>query len=880
MSPMVRTGSPALLSPVAAALVAQVHDDPSAPLSVAVCAPGGYGKSALLREIAAGYRAAGVPVGTLWQPAGGDPDDSVLLVDDAHLVDDERLRDLVRLADRPGARVIVAYRPWPRPAGLAALTEVLRRRQTPVSLPPLGEDQVRARCAELWEHPVPAEWIRFLLVQSGGVPRYLDRLVTGLAAGSGVAGTPLERAPEPALAPFAADLDEVDADTLTVLLAVEAGAGLSLTVVAALLDRDPEQATALLATAKATGMLAASGALVPLARQALAMHGPVAQRIDIRRRMAEWQLARGGSVLPLMRSLLALLPQAGPEAPEDEPSVALAPGAQATGLGDAFLAAGDEALQGDPALAAQLFDAASRAGHPAGARRALASALAGDLELASLLADQVLATGPASQRPDAACVAAATLAHRNQLARSVELYRWATPRLAAGFGTVGLIGTGHPEAAGKLLSATPDDPSAGPPTLLSTAASGMARGAYESVQGSPMAALSALVQAAQLLEPSGSAVLLPDSPAALAALVALHCAEFQSAQTVLERALETNLGGPLFVRRHRLLLAWTAMAQGRLAAAAELAALAGVPTGPGAEPGPAGAPGRDLVFAAALRAGLARRASDIAGLQASWPQARQSLIGQPVDLYTLLPLGEIAVAAARLGETRQVRPALLAADDLLGRLGEPVLWSAPLHWSRLHAAILADERPAVERHVGALRERRDDSAYAAALAAAGQCWLDMLSDRIEPDAVEAAARGLAELGLSWDGARLAGQAAIRTTDRKAMTLLLDCARSLQARQAPADGPATPGRRGRPGQAARPVLSDREEEVAALVLAGLTYKQVADRLYISAKTVEHHMARIRQRLGSADRGELLAQLRLIVRVPADQEAPYGPEGRLP
>ena len=66
------------------------------------------------------------------------------------------------------------------------------------------------------------------------------------------------------------------------------------------------------------------------------------------------------------------------------------------------------------------------------------------------------------------------------------------------------------------------------------------------------AALSALVQAGQLLEPSGSAVLLPDSPAALAALVAVHGAEFHNAQAVLERAIRSGMGGPLFVRRHRL----------------------------------------------------------------------------------------------------------------------------------------------------------------------------------------------------------------------------------------------------------------------------------------------------------------------------------------
>jgi DNA-binding CsgD family transcriptional regulator len=61
-----------------------------------------------------------------------------------------------------------------------------------------------------------------------------------------------------------------------------------------------------------------------------------------------------------------------------------------------------------------------------------------------------------------------------------------------------------------------------------------------------------------------------------------------------------------------------------------------------------------------------------------------------------------------------------------------------------------------------------------------------------------------------------------------------------------------------------ILSDREREVAALVLAGLTYKQVGDRLFISAKTVEHHVARMRQKLGATSRAELFDQLRQLVR----------------
>jgi DNA-binding CsgD family transcriptional regulator len=47
-----------------------------------------------------------------------------------------------------------------------------------------------------------------------------------------------------------------------------------------------------------------------------------------------------------------------------------------------------------------------------------------------------------------------------------------------------------------------------------------------------------------------------------------------------------------------------------------------------------------------------------------------------------------------------------------------------------------------------------------------------------------------------------------------------------------------------------------------MLDGLTYKQIGDQLFISAKTVEHHVARMRQRLGCTSRGELLARLRAL------------------
>ena len=83
-----------------------------------------------------------------------------------------------------------------------------------------------------------------------------------------------------------------------------------------------------------------------------------------------------------------------------------------------------------------------------------------------------------------------------------------------------------------------------------------------------------------------------------------------------------------------------------------------------------------------------------------------------------------------------------------------------------------------------------------------------------------------------------------------------------------DGALADGAWNEPGDAdgADGPLSGREREVAALVLEGLTYKQIGERLFISAKTVEHHVARMRQRLGSGSRGELFAHLRQIVGPP--------------
>ncbi len=428
------------------------------------------------------------------------------------------------------------------------------------------------------------------------------------------------------------------------------------------------------------------------------------------------------------------------------------------------------------------------------------------------------------------------------------------------------------------------------PTLLRGVESLMAHGIEETISGSPVTALSQLTRAATLLESAGSTPLLPDTPAALAALVAMHAGEFGAAHSVLRRAISAGLGGKAAATRHTLLLAFLATMRGHTPDAHALLASAGVGRVP-LEP-------RDELFAAAATLGLARREGDLAALRRGWAGACEALLRHPVDLYVLLPLGELAVAAARLEEQWWIEPHLQQAEVLLAGLGQPVLWRVPLHWYGMHAAIAAESPEEARRHVSALAELAVAGPYAAVLAGAAACWMRVLAGTADVDAVVATARQLAAAGSGAEGARLAGQAAIRATDRKAMTTLLECARQLRpdgAAQAnhgqagaagqlcrreslasPAGDPAAQAEASpRPGGSRQPTgnqqpsvlpaatLSAREQEIARRVLTGLTYKEIGAQLFISAKTVEHHVARIRRRLGATSRRELFGHLQVML-----------------
>ncbi|MFJ5272692.1 LuxR C-terminal-related transcriptional regulator [Streptomyces sp. NPDC088358] len=64
----------------------------------------------------------------------------------------------------------------------------------------------------------------------------------------------------------------------------------------------------------------------------------------------------------------------------------------------------------------------------------------------------------------------------------------------------------------------------------------------------------------------------------------------------------------------------------------------------------------------------------------------------------------------------------------------------------------------------------------------------------------------------------------------------------------------------PGPADQESLTAREAEVLSLLALGHTNQEIAQRLYVSVRTVETHRARIRDKLGRDSRAELIAAAR--------------------
>lgn len=108
-------------------------------------------------------------------------------------------------------------------------------------------------------------------------------------------------------------------------------------------------------------------------------------------------------------------------------------------------------------------------------------------------------------------------------------------------------------------------------------------------------------------------------------------------------------------------------------------------------------------------------------------------------------------------------------------------------------------------------------------------------------------------------------ARVLSTDRPAVAIaeaaaalaVLESAGAARAADEAAALLRTLGAAAQPGPKRRTTLTKREEEVLALLGHGLTNAEIAERLYISPKTVEHHTGRIFSKLGLRNRSEAAA-----------------------
>ena len=826
-----------VLPPAARDVVAALQDAPTVPVKILVSGGIGSGKSSVLAAIRSALRAADVAV--LTRAPKKVNGSAAVVIDDAHLLDDAELARLGELVADPAATVVVAAEPLAHHPALRSLATAIERENPIVSLGAFSPAEVHRLATETLGTPPTSEIIRSLMMATAGLPFLLAPTIAAAGSPDGEApATAIMQAAKFALIERLRRLDEPVLDTLLVSsLSPELGPD----DVAAALRVDADGAQTLVDRARASGLIEPSHSHAFLR----SVHRCIAGIIGTAR--------HHDTEISLFVSQL--------ESSTLSPDLALRLGEH--GLRDDRLAAALADLasraHGQPTRAARLYRAAADAGATAlSTRLADALALTGDCTTAGRLADELLGSDDAAERAAAVRIAASVAVHDGGAAQAADLFRWLGPypdAFVSAAGAIVLIAAGDVEAARSALTAE----SAGPPTSTARAARSLAEGLLLSLDQSFPIAVARLGQS--ITAEQQSTGVAPDTPAALVTLAALHGGDPVRARSVIGRAVRAGADDELFVtHRHRLLLGWVRMQDGQLSAAtADVAATAD-----------ATLHRRDALWAAALQTAIARRSGDSGAVQKHWYAAMEVLAEYSVDLFSLLPLGELWVAAARMRQVDRLQHTLTQAFDLLDALGDPPLWSVPLHWAGVHAGILANSPAAVAPHGQALTAAAANSAFAKALATAGRTWLRVLANHVDIDEVTTAARGLSQFGLTWDATRLASQAALQTPDGRVSGAMLQLARDLKQTAAVDEAPglepvtatADAVRTG-PTRPTSSRLSDREREVAELLLLGMPYKDIGSQLFISAKTVEHHVARIRRRLGAESRSEMLSMLRAML-----------------
>ena len=259
----------------------------------------------------------------------------------------------------------------------------------------------------------------------------------------------------------------------------------------------------------------------------------------------------------------------------------------------------------------------------------------------------------------------------------------------------------------------------------------------------------------------------------------------------------------------------------------------------------------------------ATRLAEIRVLQGRFDEAEQLLAGfedEPdatrAAVAVRLARGETGAAAALL-ERRldDVGWGNLLAAPLLEQLVEARLADGRIEDARLAADALAD----IAGPSG--RER-----VAASAALARGRVASAAGDADAVNILQQAVNGFARLGLRLEAARARLELS-RALAVQSPPAAIDAARharnELEALGATREADSAAalmrslGARGRAGPRGLGFLSRRETEVLRLLGEGLSNREIAERLFISPKTAEHHVSRIYGKLGLKSRAEAAA-----------------------
>ena len=781
----------------------------------AVVGVDGAGRTHRLRQIAA---AAGSPVWWVPGPPATGPaaeglaaaraDGRLIIVDDAHRLDVPTLRELTEAA-RDGVPMVMSRRPTIDRPELAELDGAVAAGGVEL-LGPLDRDGVARLVATVTGRPVSPE-----------VAAAVFEASAGLAAVAAAVATAPPDSPAPALvARVQRCFAVLDRTVMTAARVLALRLALADHVLAAAIGVEVADLAAVLRSLRDEGLLVPDGdRMIPAVAAAVLAELPAAERRRLHDAVAGALLAAGTDPVAAAVQLRAA-------------------GVATPAAAAVYREAGERLRFTDPAAAVSWFDDAADAG-AAAAALAAGRAEAGALLGLSVDVDPYAAGHPggASEEADRiALVAGAVAAHQGWTGRAVELLRAAAvpgPVLAVPV----MVGAGRVAEARRAAGGP------APAALRLFAEATLAAG---DVGG----ALPLLIEAAEAVERGAPTVVLPDTPHAVGAVVAVAAGDVVSAEHLLLRAGAVRVGGAVAEERHRLLLAWARMRTGRYdTALRELRHTAG-----------AELPGRERILRAAVAAGIARRRGDIAALRDVWTGVEPLLARRTAELWQMEAVEELAVAAARLRHPDRVEPVLQLLEEIVARMDRPVAWSVSLGWIRLHMAIVAEDADAAAGIADRLAAVTGGGARQHAQRTAARHWAAVLAGEVVPDAVVAATDDLHAAQLPWEASRLAGQAAIRTGDPAAARRLLERARDLSEPERAGAAAAVPGTAGADPRTAVGGLSEREVTVARLVLAGSTHREIGAQLYIAPKTVEHHVARIRSKLGAGTRAELLAMLR--------------------